>query len=151
MARIDPPLEKALPISPNEKEDSATANAHPEPQQDARFHTPPPSPLKRAALILFTLLLFWLAFSMKRSLWDANRDARIVYANRYSKEHKFRPAASPIITETMKDGRVRIRGAAPTAAPETTKAAKVKTRKGKTRGKKGRKGEKGKRKKVEKK
>jgi hypothetical protein len=31
--------------------------------------------------------------------------------HRYSKEHKFRPAASPIITERLKDGRVRLRGA----------------------------------------
>ena len=30
---------------------------------------------------------------------------------RYSKEYKFRPAASPIITERLKDGRVRLRGA----------------------------------------
>ena len=35
-------------------------------------------------------------------------------ANRYSEEFKFRPAASPIITETLRDGRTRIRGAEPT-------------------------------------
>lgn len=29
----------------------------------------------------------------------------------YSEEHKFRPAASPVITETLRDGRLRIRGA----------------------------------------
>lgn len=29
----------------------------------------------------------------------------------YSEEHKYRPAASPVITETLKDGRLRIRGA----------------------------------------
>ncbi|KIL64776.1 hypothetical protein M378DRAFT_178691 [Amanita muscaria Koide BX008] len=40
--------------------------------------------------------------------------SKVVYANRYSKEHKFRPAASPIVTETLKDGRIRIRGAEPT-------------------------------------
>lgn len=32
---------------------------------------------------------------------------------RYSKQHKFRPAASPVITERLKDGRVRVRGEAP--------------------------------------
>lgn len=37
---------------------------------------------------------------------------------RYSKEHKYRPAASPILTETLHDGRTRIRGAAPTATPQ---------------------------------
>lgn len=30
---------------------------------------------------------------------------------RYSDEFKYRPAASPIITEKLKDGRIRIRGA----------------------------------------
>jgi hypothetical protein len=30
---------------------------------------------------------------------------------RYSEEFKYRPAASPVITETLKDGRLRIRGA----------------------------------------
>lgn len=32
---------------------------------------------------------------------------------RYSDEFKYRPAASPVITETLKDGRIRIRGANP--------------------------------------
>lgn len=32
---------------------------------------------------------------------------------RYSDEFKFRPAASPVITETLKDGRIRLRGASP--------------------------------------
>ncbi|KAK2467204.1 hypothetical protein APHAL10511_000753 [Amanita phalloides] len=36
---------------------------------------------------------------------------KVIYATRYSKEHRFRPAASPIVTETLRDGRVRIRGA----------------------------------------
>lgn len=30
----------------------------------------------------------------------------------YSDEYKYRPAASPVITEYLKDGRIRIRGAA---------------------------------------
>lgn len=33
---------------------------------------------------------------------------------RYSKDFKFRPAASPVITEKLQDGRTRVRGAAPT-------------------------------------
>jgi len=32
---------------------------------------------------------------------------------RYSKEFKYRPAASPIITERLKDGVIRLRGAYP--------------------------------------
>lgn len=31
--------------------------------------------------------------------------------HRYSDEHKYRPAASPVITETLADGRIRLRGA----------------------------------------
>lgn len=42
---------------------------------------------------------------------------------RYSKDYKFRPAASPIITETLKDGRVRLRGALPTPTETTTPTA----------------------------
>ena len=30
---------------------------------------------------------------------------------RYSDEYKYRPAASPVITEYLKDGRIRLRGA----------------------------------------
>ncbi|KAJ7104727.1 hypothetical protein C8R44DRAFT_807768, partial [Mycena epipterygia] len=37
----------------------------------------------------------------------------VVYANRYSSEFNS-AAASPIITETLKDGRKRVRNAAPT-------------------------------------
>ncbi|KAF8068074.1 hypothetical protein FPV67DRAFT_1581873 [Lyophyllum atratum] len=84
---------------------------------DPRFNQPPPSPFKRGALIIFTIILFWLALSMRKSLWTEKKSPKIVYATRYSKEHRFRPAASPIITETLKDGRIRIRGAGPTDAP----------------------------------
>jgi len=31
----------------------------------------------------------------------------------YSEEFKYRPAASPVITEYLKDGRIRLRGASP--------------------------------------
>lgn len=31
--------------------------------------------------------------------------------HRYSKDYKYRPAASPVITERLKDGVVRLRGA----------------------------------------
>ncbi|KAG6872280.1 hypothetical protein C0995_011317 [Termitomyces sp. Mi166 len=111
---------------------------------DPRFNPPIPSPFKRAALIAFTIILFWIASNIRTSLWKNNREDNVVYASRYSKEHKFRPAASPIITETLKDGRVRIRGAAPTATPVQTptpipkKPNRRKTRKGKALGKKSR-------------
>lgn len=51
-------------------------------EQDPRFHQPSPSLSKRAALIVFTLLLFWLALSMRTSLLKARR-ARVIYAPRY--------------------------------------------------------------------
>ena len=44
---------------------------------------PSPSPLKRAALIAFTVLLFWLAFSMRTSLYRAKKEDHIIYANRF--------------------------------------------------------------------
>ena len=60
--------------------------------------------------------------------------------HRYSKEHKFRPAASPIITETLKDGRTRIRGAQPvyvaTETPTPRPTAKAGKRKSKAKAKK---------------
>ena len=36
---------------------------------DPRFHQPTPSPFVRAALLLFTAFLFWLAFDMRKSMW----------------------------------------------------------------------------------
>lgn len=35
----------------------------------------------------------------------------VSWNRRYSEEFKYRPAASPVITETLPDGRIRIRGA----------------------------------------
>ncbi|KIK63586.1 hypothetical protein GYMLUDRAFT_71725 [Collybiopsis luxurians FD-317 M1] len=98
---------------------------------DSRFHQPTPSPFKRILLLLFIGFLFWFAFSLGRARINRAKKPQIVYANRYSAEHKFRPAASPIITETLKDGRLRIRGAGPTASstPTPTPAKKVKKRK----------------------
>lgn len=38
---------------------------------------------------------------------------RLPLTLRYSDEFKYRPAASPVITEYLKDGRIRLRGATP--------------------------------------
>ena len=54
-----------------------------------------------------------------------------LFSERYSKDYKFRPAASPIITEILKDGRMRLRGALPEPALPTTTPAAKKTRKSK--------------------
>ncbi|KAI9461730.1 hypothetical protein F5148DRAFT_240615 [Russula earlei] len=80
--------------------------------QDPRFNPPTPPWWKRALLLLFIVFLFWLSFTIRVSL-KKEADSQIVHAHRYSKEHKYRPAASPIIYEKLKDGRTRVRGAAP--------------------------------------
>ncbi|KAF8883495.1 hypothetical protein CPB84DRAFT_1626229, partial [Gymnopilus junonius] len=87
---------------------------------DPRFARPSPSPLKRLALVIFLAFLFWLGFQMRSGLLERKKDSKVIYASRYSKDHKFRPAASPVITETLKDGRIRIRGALPTPTDSPT-------------------------------
>ncbi|KAJ7678442.1 hypothetical protein B0H14DRAFT_3908502 [Mycena olivaceomarginata] len=99
---------------------------------------PPP---KRAGLLVLILFCFWLAFQIK----SHRASLKVVHASRYSKVFKYRPAASPIVTETLKDGRVRFRGAAPTSS--TTPAPKPTPAKPKTAKRKGGKG-KGKKKRV---
>ncbi|KAF8514008.1 hypothetical protein BU17DRAFT_94886 [Hysterangium stoloniferum] len=76
-------------------------------KRDIRFNPPPPSPWKRVALLLFVVVLFYFALKMRLS----KEEPQIIYADRYSKEHKYRPAASPVITERLEDGRIRLRGA----------------------------------------
>lgn len=90
---------------------------------------------KRLRNILLLIAVLWLVMIVVRS--SGNRRSKVVYANRYSEEFKYRPAASPIITETLKDGRTRIRGAEPTArsAPQVQdeKPKSKKRRSGKQR------------------
>ncbi|KAH9478067.1 hypothetical protein JR316_0010304 [Psilocybe cubensis] len=93
---------------------------------------------KRLILLVFLAALLWIGFLLRRS-WQESKKPKIIYASRYSKEHKFRPAASPIITETLKDGRIRLRGALPepTNPPKpVVKPKKKKARSGKLSGKK---------------
>lgn len=98
--------------------------------QDPRFDRQAPSAWKRVALLAFVALMFWIAIRMRMSMIPDKPE--VIYASRfvssrflfipfasclplsYSKEHKYRPAASPIITKTLADGRVRIHGANPT-------------------------------------
>lgn len=40
-------------------------------------------------------------------------DGAYFLRQRYSKQHKYRPAASPVVYEKLKDGRMRVRGAPP--------------------------------------
>ncbi|KAL5504198.1 hypothetical protein ACEPAH_8272 [Sanghuangporus vaninii] len=59
-----------------------------------------------AVVSLWFTVVILNAFGVRRS--------GIIYSTSYSKEHRFRPAASPIITQTLDDGRTLIRGAQPT-------------------------------------
>jgi hypothetical protein len=61
----------------------------------------------------------------------------LMFCGRYSKEHKFRPAASPVVTHTLKDGRIKIYGAGPTPTATAAATPKVKKGKGKRKGKGG--------------
>ncbi|KAF8198498.1 hypothetical protein BJ912DRAFT_951587 [Pholiota molesta] len=133
--------EKAQLKSSPESSPAQSRSPSPEPQAtpDSRFTQPTPSPFKRAALLLFVGLLLWVALDMRFKLFDAKRKPQIIHASRYSKEHKFRPAASPIITETLKDGRIRLRGALQTPTAVPTPAVGKKTRKGKGKKKTGKK------------
>ncbi|CAL1715850.1 unnamed protein product [Somion occarium] len=82
--------------------------------EDPRFNPPTPSFWKRIALVITVFFLFWVAYSIRTPLYARPPKETVVHANRYSKDYKFRPAASPIITEKLKDGRMRVRGAQPT-------------------------------------
>jgi len=79
---------------------------------DRRFNPPTPSPWKRVALVLFLCFLFWLSYRIPRLI--PPQEPEVVYADRYSNEYKYRPAASPVITEALKNGKRRIKGANPT-------------------------------------
>ncbi|EJT99168.1 hypothetical protein DACRYDRAFT_117951 [Dacryopinax primogenitus] len=90
-------------------------SAETRPQVAADRFTQRPVPWwKRVLLILFIVLLggiIWLLKDVRNSLAP-----KVVYADRYSAEFRYRPAASPVITETLNSGRtLLIRGAHPTA------------------------------------
>ncbi|KAN0086148.1 hypothetical protein V8E55_007282 [Tylopilus felleus] len=82
--------------------------------QPIRAHVPPRIERPRlpawrhAALVALLAMLIWLAFYLR-----PKPTPKVIYASRYSKEFKFRPAASPVITERLEDGRIRLRGALP--------------------------------------
>ncbi|KAG8693340.1 hypothetical protein FRC11_002968, partial [Ceratobasidium sp. 423] len=58
-------------------------------------------------VLLIPVLVFMMYLFFKSYSWVTTaRKPEIVYADRYSDQYKFRPAASPIITEKLKDGRI---------------------------------------------
>ncbi|KAI0277606.1 hypothetical protein BGY98DRAFT_978579 [Russula aff. rugulosa BPL654] len=103
---------QALPNDDYDEELSPVHNRHlPEHYQlaqDPRFNPPTPPWWKRALIILFIIAMFWLYFSMQQGA-----GSKVIHAQRYSKQYKFRPAASPVIYEKLKGGQTRVRGAAP--------------------------------------
>ncbi|KAF9016902.1 hypothetical protein BDZ89DRAFT_1117914 [Hymenopellis radicata] len=85
------------------------------------------SPLKRTILFIFVGLAFAIVYSRLKAK-SLERQNKIVYAKRYSDAFKFRPAASPIITETLKGGGTKLRGALPTPTPTPEKKKRKRTR-----------------------
>lgn len=61
------------------------------------FVQPTPSPWKRAALIAFTLLMFWFAFSMRMSLYEAKQQ-QVVHAKRYVHQRHYISLRRPGLT-----------------------------------------------------
>jgi len=117
---------QALPTKPTPEADESdsesieetepTTPEEPTVVADPRFERPVPSPWKRGALLLFIAALFYIAISMRVKQNTVIQAAKVIHAKRYSQEYQFRPAASPVVTERLKDGRVRLRGAQPVVA-----------------------------------
>ncbi|KAI5116876.1 hypothetical protein M0805_009859 [Coniferiporia weirii] len=94
---------------------------------------PTPSRWRRLLTIILSILFLWFVLTFLSTL-NEKRPPKVVYSNRYSEDFKFRPAASPIVTESLKDGRVRLRGAQPTILTTPTPIPIPKsTRKSKSR------------------
>ncbi|KAF9650247.1 hypothetical protein BDM02DRAFT_3073445, partial [Thelephora ganbajun] len=73
---------------------------------DPRFNPPSPSPLKRAALLLFVFSLFWFALRLRTA--KLPRPPPPLTTERYSTDFDYRPAAS---NERIKNTRTKFRGA----------------------------------------
>jgi hypothetical protein len=59
------------------------------PAPDPRFDQPTPSPYKRAALIIFTILLFWIALSLRGNLLAHKKSPKVIYASRWGLVRTF--------------------------------------------------------------
>ncbi|GMK54516.1 hypothetical protein CspeluHIS016_0111020 [Cutaneotrichosporon spelunceum] len=78
------------------------------------FNRPEPQWWKRVGLILTLFFLAWFSIYIgKEHVFNKEKKPEVIYATRYSDEFRYRPAASPVITEYLKDGRIRLRGATP--------------------------------------
>ncbi|OCF44606.1 hypothetical protein I317_01493 [Kwoniella heveanensis CBS 569] len=79
------------------------------------FNRPAPSWWKRVLLVIALFAMGWISIKLGSQGWGSGtKDGdkpTIIYASRYSDEHKYRPAASPVITEYLPGNRIRLRGA----------------------------------------
>ncbi|KLO17800.1 hypothetical protein SCHPADRAFT_994134 [Schizopora paradoxa] len=115
-----------------------TSNEFASPRRAAREYGRRRSRCVSIAYAVVVLLALFFAYHLFLSPKEV---PKVVHANRYSKDFKYRPAASPVITETLKDGRTRLRGAHFTVA--STPSPKPKPTKPTTKRRKGKKGKKG--------
>ncbi|KAG8757190.1 hypothetical protein FRC14_002282 [Serendipita sp. 396] len=92
----------------------------------ARHRQKTGTPWCKAAIYTFIILIlayFWLSWTdpdqiaLRKHAWDKAmeriRGKQVIYSSRYSKQYKYRPAASPVVTETLSDGRTKIHGGRP--------------------------------------
>jgi len=63
-----------------------------------------PSVWKRVALIGFLLFVLWVGFRLRLS----GVEETVIHSERYSGKYKYRPAASPVITTHMPDGKLKV-------------------------------------------
>ncbi|SJL16551.1 uncharacterized protein ARMOST_20077 [Armillaria ostoyae] len=65
-------------LSDDDEEDGETETLiHQQPvPSDPRFDQPVPSPFARAGLLLFVAFLFWLAFSLRKAVWEGKSTER---------------------------------------------------------------------------
>ncbi|KAG8850845.1 hypothetical protein FRB96_009582 [Tulasnella sp. 330] len=67
--------------------------------------------LKRSVGVLFFVLIFLVLFYKLFGKAVMPKKPVIIHADRYSKKYKYRPAASPVITEYLPGNTIRLRGA----------------------------------------
>jgi len=91
-------------------EDEEPPVRQPSYEDDPRFRAPKVAAWKRVALVAFVIFLFYLGYWLRRMAITENNEDIIVHAERYSEQHKYRPAASPIIRRRLPDGRLEVRG-----------------------------------------
>ncbi|KAJ9117135.1 hypothetical protein QFC24_006594 [Naganishia onofrii] len=108
--------ERTTIVTEEENTRTVAASQESSPQQQQQ-QQPQPKPRFLSSRAMKRLLLLLLAVGavvgFQQGWFGGKAKPNVIYASRYSDEYKFRPAASPVITETLPDGRIRLRGASP--------------------------------------